>query len=78
MDLAEAVEFDLQMALDNIQAVRPGILVLLAAKTGTGMDAWLAMLTSPKATSVGQAIAFCGLPGRANPRQNSTLSATCP
>jgi len=69
MDLAEAVEFDLQMALDNIQAVRPGIpVVLLAAKTGTGMDAWLAMLTSPKATSVGQAIAFCGLPGRANPR----------
>ncbi len=45
-DLAEAVEFDWDAVNANIQAVRPGMPVLrVSAKTGEGMDAWLASLT---------------------------------
>jgi hydrogenase nickel incorporation protein HypB len=41
MDLAEAVEFDLAVAHDNIQRVRPGMRVFeVSAKTGEGMEAW--------------------------------------
>jgi hydrogenase nickel incorporation protein HypB len=41
MDLADAVEFDMQAAHRNIQAVRPGMEILhLSAKTGLGMDRW--------------------------------------
>jgi|ERR1044071_2816801 hydrogenase nickel incorporation protein HypB len=41
MDLAEAVEFDLVGAHDNIQRVRPGMRVFeVSAKTGEGMEAW--------------------------------------
>jgi hydrogenase nickel incorporation protein HypB len=48
MDLAEAVEFDLATARENIQAVRPGIRILeLSAKTGVGMDQYFA-LVKPK------------------------------
>ncbi len=42
MDLAPAVEFDWDAAYANIQAVRPGMMVLkLSAKTGEGMDDYL-------------------------------------
>ncbi len=45
MDLAAAVEFDVELAERNIQQVRPGIPVLrLSARTGAGCDAWLALL----------------------------------
>jgi hydrogenase nickel incorporation protein HypB len=45
VDLAEAVEFDWDAAHANIQAVRPGMPVMrVSAKTGHGMDAWLASL----------------------------------
>ncbi len=45
MDLAEAVEFDLAAAHDNIQRVRPGMRVFeVSAKTGEGMEAWLQFL----------------------------------
>ena len=45
MDLAPAVEFDWQAAYGNIQAVRPGMLVLkLSAKTGEGMNEYLDFL----------------------------------
>ncbi len=41
MDLAQAVEFDLAAAHDNIQRVRPGMRVFeVSAKTGEGMEAW--------------------------------------
>jgi hydrogenase nickel incorporation protein HypB len=44
-DLAAAVEFDRNAALNNIQDVRPGIEILeVSAKTGEGMDGWLARL----------------------------------
>ncbi|HEY1339441.1 MAG TPA: hydrogenase nickel incorporation protein HypB [Bryobacteraceae bacterium] len=46
MDLAEAVEFDLEAARANIQNVRPGLRVVeVSAKAGEGMDEWLALLT---------------------------------
>ncbi len=46
MDLAEAVEFDLAAARENIQAVRPGMKTLeLSVKTGAGMDRYLSLMT---------------------------------
>lgn len=45
IDLAEAVEFQWDAALKNIQAVRPGMQVLrVSAKTGEGFSAYLAFL----------------------------------
>ena len=42
MDLAEAVEFDLKTARENIQAVRPGMQTIeLSVKTGEGVDEYL-------------------------------------
>lgn len=42
IDLAAAVEFDLDTALKNIQTVRPGIDVrLISSKTGEGMTEWI-------------------------------------
>lgn len=45
MDLADAVEFDLAAAQNNIQAVRPGMKVFeVSAKTGVGMAEYLGHL----------------------------------
>jgi hydrogenase nickel incorporation protein HypB len=39
MDIAAAVEFDLDAARANIQSVRPGMKIFeVSAKTGAGMD----------------------------------------
>jgi hydrogenase nickel incorporation protein HypB len=39
MDIAAAVEFDLDAARANIQSVRPGMRIFeVSAKTGAGMD----------------------------------------
>ena len=47
MDLAEAVEFDLASARQNIQAVRPGMTTMeLSVKTGTGVEGYLEFLLS--------------------------------
>lgn len=47
MDLAEAVEFDLSAARNNIQAVRPGMETIeLSVKTGEGMDQYFDLLIS--------------------------------
>ncbi len=41
MDISEAVGFDRQLALENIDRARPGVKVIeLSSKTGAGMDAW--------------------------------------
>jgi len=41
IDLADAVEFDWETVLSNIQAVRPKMEVLrVSAKTGEGLDKW--------------------------------------
>ena len=53
MDLAEAVEFDQVTALANIQAVRPGMQIFkVSAKTGYGMEEFLAFLRSQCAARV--------------------------
>jgi hydrogenase nickel incorporation protein HypB len=45
IDLADAVAFDWDAANANIQAVRPDMPVFrVSAKTGQGMDQWLASL----------------------------------
>jgi hydrogenase nickel incorporation protein HypB len=45
IDIAEAVEFDRQAALANLERVHPGMTVLeVSAKKNIGMDAWLEML----------------------------------
>ena len=45
MDLAQAVEFDLEAALRNIAAVRPGLKVItVSTKSGEGMENWLKLL----------------------------------
>src|ERR1700687_3426480 len=57
MDLAKAVEFDLDAALHNIQAVRPGMQVFqVSAKTGDGMTGYLGFLRSRKANGRAAAI----------------------
>jgi hydrogenase nickel incorporation protein HypB len=44
-DLAEVAEFNRDLALANIEEVRPGLPVFeLSAKTGTGMNGWLGYL----------------------------------
>jgi hydrogenase nickel incorporation protein HypB len=47
MDLAEAVEFDRDTACANIQSLRPGMPIFeVSAKTGLGLDSWIAFLTA--------------------------------
>ena len=47
VDLAEATGFDRDEALRSIEAVRPGLEVLeTSARTGVGMERWLARLES--------------------------------
>jgi hydrogenase nickel incorporation protein HypB len=50
-DLAEACEFNRDIALANIASVRPGMTVFeTSAKQGTGIDQWLAYLASRRQT----------------------------
>lgn len=47
MDLAAAVEFDLDAVTRNIETVRPGMkIVAVSAKTGQGMDEFASLLTA--------------------------------
>ena len=47
MDLADAVDFDLKAARENIQAVRPGMKIMeLSVKSGAGVDQYLEFLNS--------------------------------
>jgi hydrogenase nickel incorporation protein HypB len=47
IDLAAAAEFDLKLAQENIQSVRPGMEMLkLSSKSGEGMDRYLNFLQS--------------------------------
>lgn len=49
MDLAAATEFNQQLALANIQAVRPGMKVLqVSSKTGAGMDKFIHFLSEQR------------------------------
>ncbi len=50
IDLAAACEFNRELALGNLEAIRPGIRVFeTSAKTGAGMEEWLRFLTSQQA-----------------------------
>lgn len=50
IDLAAAVEFDAELMLKNIQSVRPGVPVFqVSAKTGRGLDEWIAFLEQRRA-----------------------------
>jgi hydrogenase nickel incorporation protein HypB len=41
MDIAEAVGFNRELALENIDRARPGVKVIeLSSKTGQGCEAW--------------------------------------
>ena len=50
MDLAEAVDFDLKAARENIQSVRPGMETIeVSVKTGVGIDSYLSCLIAQRA-----------------------------
>jgi len=52
IDIAEAVEFDRELALRNINEIRPGIRVFeTSAKTGAGMAEWLGYLQEQRSSS---------------------------
>jgi hydrogenase nickel incorporation protein HypB len=56
VDLATAVEFDWNAAMQSLEAVRPGMTVLrVSAKTGEGMDEWLRLVQSHRSSAVGLA-----------------------
>jgi hydrogenase nickel incorporation protein HypB len=49
IDIAEPCGFDRELALRNINEIRPGIRIFeTSAKTGTGMDSWLAYLAAER------------------------------
>jgi hydrogenase nickel incorporation protein HypB len=51
MDLADAVEFDLETAAENILAVRPGMrIVTVSSKSGQGMEYLLKLLAQGRAS----------------------------
>ncbi|MGA2585023.1 MAG: hydrogenase nickel incorporation protein HypB [Tepidisphaeraceae bacterium] len=55
IDLAAAVEFNPELTRQNIQSVRPGMLIMeVSAKTGKGMDRWLDFLASQRAAFAGE------------------------
>ena len=58
IDMAEAVGFDWEAALGNLQSVRPGMRALgVSAKTGAGMDEYVALLEAGLLAARGTAVA---------------------
>jgi hydrogenase nickel incorporation protein HypB len=54
MDIAEPCGFDRELALRNINEIRPGIRIFeTSAKTGAGMEEWLGYLATERAGSNG-------------------------
>ena len=50
IDIAEPCDFDRELALKNINEIRPGIRIFeTSSKTGAGMDSWLAYLEEQRA-----------------------------
>ena len=55
IDLAEACEFDRAKALASIEAIRPGMQIFeTSAKTGIGIDGWLAFLADRRRVIAGE------------------------
>ena len=51
IDIAGPCDFDREAALKNINEIRPGIRIFeTSAKTGAGMEEWLAYLATARAT----------------------------
>jgi hydrogenase nickel incorporation protein HypB len=51
IDIAGPCDFDREAALKNINEIRPGIRIFeTSAKTGEGMEEWLAYLATARAT----------------------------
>ncbi len=49
IDIAEPCGFDRELALHNINEIRPGIRIFeTSAKTGAGVDGWLAYLSEQR------------------------------
>jgi hydrogenase nickel incorporation protein HypB len=49
IDIAEAVGFNRELALENIQKARPGVKVIeVSSKTGEGLEAWYAFVKNQK------------------------------
>jgi hydrogenase nickel incorporation protein HypB len=62
MDLAEVLGYDRQRMLNSIEAVKPGMPIFeLSAKSGQGMDAWIAELSARVEAKTG---AFSGVKNR--------------
>ena len=54
IDMAAAAEFEWRAAVENIEAVRPGMQILsVSAKSGDGMAGWREFLESRKLALVG-------------------------
>jgi hydrogenase nickel incorporation protein HypB len=63
MDLADAVEFDVEEAQRSVQSVRPGLEILtVSARTGQGMAAWLDSLRLRLRTFAADSFAQATLP----------------
>ena len=70
MDIAEAVEFDRDLAYANIHQVRPGVPVLeTSARRNHGMDAWLEVLRDKR-----RAATKGGAPEEPEPRASTPPS----
>ncbi|MFZ0303377.1 MAG: hydrogenase nickel incorporation protein HypB [Terracidiphilus sp.] len=55
MDIAEPCGFDRELALHNINEIRPGIRIFeTSARTGAGVDAWIAYLAEQRDALSGQ------------------------
>jgi len=53
MDIAEPCGFDRELAIKNINEIRPGIRIFeTSAKTGAGMEEWLAYLAEERAERI--------------------------
>ncbi len=53
IDIAEPCGFDRELALKNINEIRPGIRIFeTSAKTGAGIDVWLAYLAAERAARI--------------------------
>jgi hydrogenase nickel incorporation protein HypB len=55
VDIAEACEFDREMAMANLNAVRPGMRIFeISSKTGRGMEEWMGYLAGIQAAATGE------------------------
>jgi hydrogenase nickel incorporation protein HypB len=72
-DLAAAVDFDNDLARQSIQSIRPGMEIIeVSAKSGEGLDRWLAFIESRRAEFSLQADRDCDASTAAAPQIRNT------